>query len=193
MMVQGMQKAAGIVITHGLGNPEQVVVTGREDVRLLVIQVLDAVLHAAQEIVGFRQGLHFFGGHQARLFQPFEGSQGRPCAQFGKLPAAHHLQELHGEFDLADAPTRQLHVVRTTRLPGRPFGGVFAYLAMQGAQRLEHAVVEVAAEHKRQHHPAQGPGRAPPEGRTRRHHPAFEPGKPFPLAALDQKVFFQCP
>ena len=102
--VQGVQKTATVGMAHGLGNPGQVVVAGGQDVGLLVVQVLDAVLDLAQEQVGLGQGLGGGRGHQARLHEALQGLQGGAPAQFRELAAAHHLQQLHGEFKLADAP-----------------------------------------------------------------------------------------
>ena len=70
---------------------------------LLVVQVLDAVLDAAQKVIGPRHGVGGVLRHQARLGDALQRVQRGPGAQFGKLAAAHHLQHLHGKFNLADA------------------------------------------------------------------------------------------
>ena len=70
---------------------------------LLVIEKLDPVFDPAQEDIAVDQ----FGGrrrlHQATLGQTTQRLDGRTGADFGKLPAPDHLQQLHGELDLADA------------------------------------------------------------------------------------------
>lgn len=49
--------------------------------------------------------------------QALQRIQRGAAAQLGELPAAHHLQQLHGEFDLADATARELDVVGTLGCP----------------------------------------------------------------------------
>ena len=66
-----------------------------------------------------------------------------------------------------------------------------ADLAVQRAQRLEHVVVEVLAEHEGQHRPAQRAGASGRDAAGRRDHPALEPGKALPFASLDQEVLLQ--
>jgi hypothetical protein len=63
--VELVQEGAQVGVTHGARHPRQVVVAGGQQVGLLVVQVLDAVLHPAQEDVGARQRLGGLGGHQA--------------------------------------------------------------------------------------------------------------------------------
>jgi hypothetical protein len=92
-------------------------------------------------------------------------------AQLGELPAAHHLQQLHGEFDLADAAARQLDIVGALRMPALRLAAWLADLPVQRAQRLEHAVVQVAAEHEGQHHAAQRQAGAEPESMAARARP----------------------
>ena len=191
MHVQGVQESAAVGVAHRLGDPGQIVVARRQDVGLLVVQVLDAVLHAAQEGVGVRERLGRLAGHQPGTGQALEGVEGGAAAQFGELPAAHHLQQLHGELDLADATARELHVVGAFGVAGAALGGVVADLAVQRAQGIEHAVVEVAAEHEGQHHAAQRlHGRAADAG-LGRDDAALEPCKAFPFAALYLQVVFQ--
>ena len=115
---------------------------------LRVVQVLDAVLHLAQKDIGFAQGLGGLGLHQTaggKLFQCAERGAG---ADFGKVPAARHLQQLHDELDLANAAARELDVVGALGPAGGAALGLFADLAVQLAQALEHAVIKVAAVNK---------------------------------------------
>ena len=66
-----------------------------------------------------------------------------------------------------------------------------ADLAVQHAQALEDAVVEVAPEDEGQHDVAQPAGRAVDDARARGDDAAFHPGKAFPFAALHDEVFLQ--
>ena len=154
--VQLAQEIAGAAKAQGAGDPVEVGVVGRQHVGLLVVQVLDAVFDPAQEHVGAGQRVGGVAGHQAGARQALERFQRGARAQFGKLAAAHHLQQLHREFDLADAAARQLDVVGPLGPAGAALAGVVANLLVQRAQRLEHAVVQVAAKHEGQHHTAQG-------------------------------------
>ena len=189
--VQLAQKRAGAVVTQRAGDPVEVGVVGRQDVGLLVVQVLDAVLDPAQEDVGAGQRVGRFLRHQAGARHALQRLQRGARAQLRELPAAHHLQQLHGEFDLADAAARQLDVVGALGPAGRTLGGVAADLVVQRAQRLEHGVIQVLAKHEGQHHATHGLRRAAVDGRARRDHAAFHPGKALPLAALHQHVFLQ--
>ena len=158
---------------------------------LLVVQVLDAVLHLAQKNIGLGQLERRVGRQQPRRGQALQGAECGAGAQLRKLPAPHHLQQLHDELELADAAARQLHVVGTLRVGGAALGGVFADLAVQDAQCVEHAVVQVAAKDKGRDQRAQGAGAGGANGRLRRDHARFEPGQAFPLAALALEIIFQ--
>jgi len=160
-------------------------------VGLLVVEVLDAVLDPAQEHIGAGQRVGGFLRHQAGACHPLQRIERGSGAQLRELAAAHHLQQLHGEFDLADAAARQLHVVGTLGPAGRTLAGLVADLLVQVAQRLEHVVIKIAAEHEGQHHGAQRGGAVAP-GFGGCDHPALEPGKALPFAALDLEVFLQC-
>ena len=66
---------------------------------------------------------------------------------------------------------------------------MFANLLVQSAQRLKHAVVQIAAKHKGQHGVTQfNRIRFGAEGRD---HAALEPREAFPFAPLHQEIFFQ--
>jgi hypothetical protein len=132
--VELVQEGAAIGETHGPGDPAQVIVAAHEHVGLLIVQELDAVFHAAQEFVGPGQRVGRGLRHQARRRDALQRLQGRTRAQFGVLAAAHHLQQLHGEFDLADAAARQLDVVGAFRPARAALGRVFADLLVQQPQ-----------------------------------------------------------
>ena len=159
---------------------------------LLVVEVLDAVFHLAQKHIGRAQGCGGGLRHEPGLGQARQGADRGAGAQLRKLAAAHHLQQLHRKFNLADAPARELDVVVALGPPGAALGGVVADLAVQHAQGVKHAVVEVTPKHKRHHDGAQLQGQRPLRAARRRHHTAFEPGKTLPLAALRLQIFFEC-
>ena len=171
--------------------PFQIAVLCGQQVGLLVVQVLDAVLNAAQEGVGVAQRSGSGLRHQTQMHQTLECRQGRPCAQFGVLATAHHLHELHDEFNLANAAARQLHVIGTLGAPGGAALGFVADLAVQLAQTFEHTVVQVAAKNKGLDQRAQRQRAPTGHGRVRRHHAALQPGKTLPLTALHLKIIFQ--
>jgi hypothetical protein len=115
----------------------------RQGLRLLVVVVLQPVLQAAQERVGGAKVAHAGGLQEAAFLDGVERRAGRLRAQPRVTPASHHLEELCGELDLADAARAHLDVVRLApRLRG--LGDAPVHLA----QRLEHAVVEVAPVHE---------------------------------------------
>ena len=101
--VQVVQERAQAAVAQGLGDPQQVVVAGGQHVGLLVVQVLDAVLDPAEEFVRTTQCIGGVLAHQPGMGHTLQCGHGGAGAQLGELAAAHHLQQLHGEFDLADA------------------------------------------------------------------------------------------
>ncbi|MNS70235.1 hypothetical protein D3C72_1035760 [compost metagenome] len=191
MGIELVQEGAFIVVAQGSGHPVQVVVARGQYMGLLVVQVLDAVLHLAQKGVGIGKGLGGRIGHQACAGKAPQCFEGRAAAQLGELSAAYHLQQLHDELDLADAAAREFDVIGALRVPGAALGCMLADLAVQVAQRVEHRIVEVAAEHKGQHHATQclHVGRA--NVGERRDDAAFHPGKALPFAAVGLQVVFQ--
>jgi hypothetical protein len=98
---------------------------------LLVVQVLDAVLDAAQEDIGAASASAVACGISPAACQPLQGIQRRARAQLRELAAAHDLQQLHGEFDLADAAARQLDIVGALRVACAASRCVLADLAVQ--------------------------------------------------------------
>ena len=184
---QGVEQFAGVGgagQAHRAGEPGQIGVVGGQLVGLLVVEVLDAVLEAAQKAVGLGQPRGGAGAHDADGGQAIECGQGGARAQLRELAAAHHLQQLHGELDLADAAARELDVVGALGPAGGAPRGVVADLAVQLAQAFEHAVVEVAAKHEGDHHVAQAQRLGAADRRGGRHDAALQPGETLPLAPL---------
>ena len=160
--------------------------------RLLILQILNAVFDPAQKHIGLGQRSGGSRRHQIRPLQSLQRLQGGPRAQLRELTSTHHLLQLHGEFDLADAAARQLHVVGAIGPARAALGRVFADLPMQHAQRIEHVVVEIAAEHERQHRTTQRLCAAIVNAGARRDHAAFEPGETLPFAPVRMEIVFQC-
>ncbi|OIQ65946.1 hypothetical protein GALL_524920 [mine drainage metagenome] len=170
----------------------QVGVIRRQAVGLRVVEVLDAVFETAQKAVARRQSLRGLDLQQAVADQQLQRGQGRAFADLGHAPAANHLQQLHDEFDFADTAAPQLDVVGLVGSRGGALGRLGTNLAMQRAQRFEHAEIEVAAPDERLDHGAQRLRSACCKRRVeRRDHPRLEPGEALPLAALHQKIFFE--
>ena len=185
---RGRGRATG---AQALGDPGQVVVVGRQQVRLLVVEELDAVLDAPQEGVAGGQPLGGVGRHQPLRGQPLQAAQRAACAQLGELAAAHDEHQLHDELDLADAAARELHVVGALGPAGGAAVGLVADLLVQLPQALEHAVVEVAAVDEGRDQAAQRQCSAARHGRARRHDAALQPGEALPLAPLHLEVLLQ--
>src|SRR6185369_2600523 len=95
------------------------------------------------------------------------------------------------ELDLAYAPARELDVVGALGPPGGAALGLVAHLAMQLAQALEHAVVEVAPIDEGGDRRAQRQRASVAHALARRDHAALEPGEALPLASLDLQVFLE--
>ena len=159
--------------------------------RLLVVEILNAVLDLAQEFVIQRQALGGVGLHQAARHQSLQTAQRAAGADFGELTTAHDQHQLDGKFNLADATARELDIVGAFGPAGGATLGFFADLAVQLAQAFEDTVVEIAAVDERRHQRTQGQCAPAAQGRDGRHDAALEPGKAFPFAALDLQVLFE--
>jgi hypothetical protein len=111
-LAQAVEQLAGIAaVSRGRPgpcwrDPGQVAVAGGQQVRLLVVEVLDAVLDPAQEVVARGQCWAVSGFISPRSARRCSARQRRARADLGELPAAHHQHQLHDEFDLADAAAR---------------------------------------------------------------------------------------
>ena len=100
--IQFAQESAGTGVSQGLCDPGQVIVPGGQHMGLLVVQILDAVLHLAQKYISRAKRVGSGLRHEPSLGHTLQSVQRGAGAQLGKLAAAHHLQQLHGELDLAD-------------------------------------------------------------------------------------------
>ena len=113
--VELCQEVAHITKAQGQRNPIQVFVVGGQCMGLLVVQVLNAVFDLAQKHIGFGQRIGGGGGHEVSLAQALQGLQRGACAQLREMAAAHHLQQLHGEFNFSNAAACKLHIVGALR------------------------------------------------------------------------------
>ena len=103
----------------------------------------------AQKHIGLRQALRCGCVHQFGLDQALQRAQGGSGAKFRKLPATNDLQELHRELNFTDAAARKLDIVVALGVARAALGGVVTNLAVQDAQGVKHAVVQVATKDKR--------------------------------------------
>ena len=108
---------------------------------MLVVQVLNAVFDLAQEHIGIGQGLSGLRRHQFGRGQARQCVQRGAAAQLGELSAANDLEQLHGEFDFADAPAGELDVVGPAWVARGAFGRVVANLVVQLAQGFKDVVI----------------------------------------------------
>ena len=187
-----VQQLRRILKAHGAGDPVQVMVLCGQHMGLLVIQVLDAVLYPAQEVIGLCQRLCCALLHEARLGEAWQGAQCGTGPEFRKLATAHNLEQLHNKFDLPDAAPRELDVVGPLRVSCTALARMVPNLPVQNAQGIEDVVVQIAPEHKRHDHAAQRQRRAICHAVQRRDNAALEPGKSLPFAPLDMQVLLQC-
>ncbi len=164
---------------HRLGDGSLVLRGARQGLRLLVVVVLQAMLEAAQELVGARERRGAPRVDEAaRGHRGERGARGRR-AQRRVAPAAHQLEELHAELDLADAARADLDVVAPAaparRLEDPP---------VQLAQRLEQSEVEVAPIDEGRHTLLEA--RVGPRDDAR-----FEPGVTLPGACVSDEVLLE--
>ena len=150
--------------------------------RLLVVAILQPVLDVAQER-GTRRAAHATA--DARQQSPrrdrVERGQRAADAKRRLASAAHDLQRLHDELDLADAAFAELDVARVVAARA-----LLADLAMHVAQARVRVVVEILAVHERRHerHRAR---RAAVAGQR----PRLEPRVALPRAALRDQVLLE--
>ena len=190
MLLQNFQQGVAVGQPQGVGNPLQIGGVAGQAVGLLVVKVLNAVFHAAQKYISFVQRQRCVGGHQAGLHQTGQRVQRCALAQLGKLPAPHHLQQLHGELNFSNASTTELDIVGALWPPRAQAQRLRSDLLVQHPQSLKHVVVEVAAKHERRDDLAQGLDLI--DASRWRHHPRLQPCQTFPFTALHLEIFFQC-
>ena len=180
MAVERCQHGRVVGEAHCLGEHGLRFGVVRQELGLRVVQVLDAVLQPAQEIVGGSEFLLRVGSHEAGLHQCVQHDQCWLLLQCGNLAATDELEHLRGEFDFADAARPQLDVVRHLATCD-----LAADLHVQVADRGEGAEIEVFAEHEGPHDLHQFVVSAAGE-RAR-----LDPGITLPRPPLRHQVVFQ--
>jgi hypothetical protein len=185
LALQFGQQGGRIRHAHHLRNYQPVRFARGQAVGLGILQVLQAMLEVAQESVGVQQAGHGLRRQQLALGQQAQGGAGRAFAQCRVAPAADQLEHLGQEFDLADAAAPQLDVVAALGMQALLAADLGADLGVHGADRVDHAEIEVAPEHERAHDCFQrGDVQRVAGDRAR-----LDPGVALPLAALHDQVF----
>ncbi len=100
----GLGAALGIIgEAHALGKLAELFRAFRQKVRLQVTHQLQAMLDAAQETIGVLENAIFLVGNATGVSQRLHRLEGIALADLGQIAAVEQLQELDGEFDVADA------------------------------------------------------------------------------------------
>ena len=86
--------------------PSQIRIVGGQDMGLGIVKVLDAVFKLAQKHIGLREPIRRLRSDQPSACQLLQPTQSGTSAHLRKLPAAHHQQQLHQEFDFANPTAR---------------------------------------------------------------------------------------
>jgi hypothetical protein len=144
-------------------------------VALLVAQHLHAVFHASQQQVRRAQALRAGRGQRAELLARGQRRQQPALAQRRLAAAADQLQQLHDEFDFADAAGTELQV--RGQILARDLG---VDQRLHLAQAGERGVVEIAAVDER----PQRLDQAFAGDKIAGDRPRLDPGVALPVAAL---------
>ena len=157
------------------------------------------MLEPAQEAVGVNQPRAGVGRNDVELRHHRERVDRTPAAQPRLAAAAHDLESLGDELDLANAAAAQLDVVVVVAMPAGAARALLLRLGadhlVQPAQRRHRVEVQILAEHERPHGRLQrldlrGESGLVGEHRRRDHAP-FQPGEALPLAALAHQVLLE--
>ncbi|MDZ7651107.1 MAG: hypothetical protein U5L03_00290 [Burkholderiaceae bacterium] len=172
---------------------------GWDQVRLRIIDVLQRMLEPAQEHVLLGQPRAGGRRQQVQLRQHCKRAERALATQARLASAAHHLERLRDELDLADAAAAELDVVLVRAVAGGAARALLLRLGadhlVQATQRGDRIEVEILAEHERRHrglvrlHLGRELRRAGEH--RRRDHAPLEPGEALPLAALPDQVLLQ--
>ena len=168
---------------HAPRQTRTIEIIARQSLRLLIINALQQVFQTAQEQVGFAQRLRVGVGQQIQRFNRRQRRQQRPALQRRLTSAANQLEDLHNKFDFANTTGAELDVV--FQPPTAYFAGDHPFHV---TQRLDHAEINVTAEHKRPQHRAQLAGIDPV---VVPHDPRFNHRVAFPVAPLLLVIIFQ--
>ncbi len=153
----------------------------RDDLRLAIVAVLQAMFKSAQEQVAV-----FEDARRGRGYQPARGERckrgqraAQPQCRFAS--GTDDLQCLHGELDLADAARAQLDVARDVLAPL-----LLADLTVDAAQALVGVVVEIFPIDERRHQLVELVVALAGE------RSGLEPGVALPSAPLRHQILLQC-
>ena len=171
---------------HARGDAGAALRVLRQHVRLGVVDILQAVFEATQEIVGGGKFVARCRRQLLALDEQFKHLQRRPDLQRRVAAAADQLEDLGDELDLADAAGTELDVV----------GHVLARhlaadLRMQVAHRVDGAEIEVLAEDEGAGDLLHQPDPLGLQVVALVHDARLDPGVAFPFAALRDEVVFQ--
>src|SRR5262249_5405453 len=97
------RSAAGGTVTHAQGELAQLVLAGGQPMRLEVEKELQAMLGLAQETIAGFEKVVFLARQAPDLLQRLHGQQRIALANRRQVAAVEELQEMDGEFDVADA------------------------------------------------------------------------------------------
>ena len=186
---QFKRKCRPVGAAHRFGDEGAVFIARGQFVGLRILEVLQPVLELAQVQISLAQFGHGFGCEQALGGEQAEHRQGGARLQRAVAPAAYQLEDLGGEFDLANAAGAQLDVIGEVA-PAH----LLADLRVQFAHRADAAVIEVFAEHE-------GPRQCGELGLVLvikgykvagGHDPRLDPGIALPFAAVRHQILLQC-
>jgi len=141
-----LRQTVPIRMTHGEGQADPALVVVRQLLGLPVVHPLQPVLKPSQKAIGTVEFAGRAGAQEAPLAQARKHSAQAAAAQVRVGAAPHQLHRLRDELDFADPAPAQLDVVGLVLAQRLAFD-----LALHVAQRLEHAVVQVAAVNERPH------------------------------------------
>ena len=144
MRIESGHECGVIAEAHRVRDQRLVVAPRGQFVGLGVVEVLQAMLQPAQEIVGCAQFAHDLRRKLPLFLQQRQNFQGRADLQIRIASAAYQLEGLRDEFDFAYAARAELDMPR--EIAPRDLG---ADLSMQRTHRRERAEVQVLAEHER--------------------------------------------
>ena len=185
LFAQRLQQRGFALVAHHARHRQPVVLAHRQGMGLGVFQVLHAVLEIAQEGIGLQQAFDRLVRQQLALGQQAQGGAGRALAQGRIASAADQLEYLGQELDLADAAAPQFYIVAALGMQALLALHFGADLGVHGADRVDHAEIEVTAEHEGPHDGVQRRDIFRLAGDGAR----LDPGIALPLAALDDQVF----
>ena len=167
----------------------------RQELRLLIVHVLQGVLDVSEPHVVFLEPLGDVGREHPFFAEARQHRERFLAAKPHVSPPADHLQRLRDEFDFANAASTELDVrarEASLRLASRRFG---PKRLVELRERTDRAEIEVFAENE-------GPYEALDRVRgalellgARKdggaHHAALEPGEALPIASLGIEVLFE--